>query len=184
MATIDLMVPVLSEQAPDANLRMAERRAPDGTGRLVLVDNGKPKARELMELIADRLRDRGGYADVEVYAKGSASRVLDEEEAADLASRADAVVAGLGDCGACSACSLGDALRMEGVGVPSTVLISDVFTNHVASFAATMGLPGYHMAVVPHPVSSKDTDTLATYADAVADSVAEQLLGRQSAPAL
>ncbi len=182
MTTIDLLVPVLPEQPPPADLRMADRRPLEAGAHLVLVDNGKPKARELMELIADRLRQRTGIASVEVFAKGSASRVLDDDEVVALADRADAVIAGLGDCGACSACSLGDALRMEGAGVPSTVLISDVFTAHVASFAATMGLPGYHAAVVPHPVSSKGTGTLAGYADAVADSVLEQLAGRQVAP--
>lgn len=184
MTTIDLLVPVLPEEPPAADLRLADRRPLDADTRLTLIDNGKPKARELMQLIADRLRERSGLATIEVYAKGSASRVIDEEEAATLADRSDVVIAGLGDCGACSACSLGDALRMEGVGVASTVLISDVFTAHVASFAATMGLPGYHAAVVAHPVSSKGTPALAAYADAVVDSVVEQLSGHQVATAL
>lgn len=181
MTTIDLMVPVLPEEAPSDDLRMAERRALPPGARLTLIDNGKPKARELMQLIADRLRPRTGIDTIEVYAKGSASRVIDDAEVSALAARSDAVIAGLGDCGACSACSLGDALRMEGAGVPSTVLISDVFVAHVASFAATMGLPGYHAAVVPHPVSSKDSPSLAAYADAVVDSVLHQLAGGQSA---
>ena len=64
---------------------------------------------------------------------------------------------------------------MESAGVPATVLISDVFSAHVASFAATLGMPGYHSAVVPHPVSSKDAAQLARYAAAVAPRVAEQL---------
>ena len=74
------------------------------------------------------------------------------------------VIAGLGDCGACSACSLGDALKMEGAGVPSTVLISDVFVGHVASFVGHDGLPRLPHAVVPHPVSSKDDAQLGVFA--------------------
>lgn len=183
MATVDLLVPVLPEEAPAGDLRLAERTPLAPGARLTLIDNGKPKARELMEFIAERLRDRTPLGEVTIVAKGSASRVIDADEAAAIAATSDAVIAGLGDCGACSACSLGDALRMEGVGVPSTVLISDVFTNHVASFASTMGLPGYHAAIVPHPVSSKDTAQLAAYADAVVDSVAEQLAGRAGAVA-
>lgn len=179
MATIDLLDPVVPEEAPPADLRMADRAVPTGPVRLVLIDNGKPRAVPLMEMVAERLGRRIELADVEVYAKGSASRVIDADEAAALAERADLVIAGLGDCGACSACSLGDALRMEGVGVPSTVLISDVFTAHIASFSVTMGMPGYHTAVVPHPVSSKDDDTLAAYADAVVDAVTEQLVGEK-----
>ena len=61
--------------------------------------------------------------------------------------------------------------------MPSTVLISDVFIGHVASFAVAMGLPGYHSAVVPHPVSSKDDAQLAAYAASVVDVIAAQLTG-------
>ena len=64
---------------------------------------------------------------------------------------------------------------MEGAGIPSTVLISDVFVGHIASFSVTMGLPGYHTAVVPHPVSSKDDQQLAVYAASVVDVIAGQL---------
>lgn len=181
MATIDLLDPVVPEEAPPADLRMAERTPPRGPLRLTLIDNGKPRAVPLMEMIAERIGQRVELASVDVYAKGSASRVIDQDEAHALAESSDVVIAGLGDCGACSACSLGDALRMEGVGVPSTVLISDVFTAHIASFAVTMGMPGYHTAVVPHPVSSKDDDALARMADAVADQVVEQLVGATDA---
>ncbi len=38
--------------------------------------------------------------------------------------------------------------------------------GHVASFAVTTGMPGYHSAVVPHPVSSKDDAQLAKFAAA------------------
>jgi hypothetical protein len=66
---------------------------------------------------------------------------------------------------------------MERAGVPATVLISDVFTGHIASFAVTLGMPGYHSAVVPHPVSSKDDAQLARLAAAVTGQIAEQLAG-------
>lgn len=181
MATIELMVPVVPEEAPPADLTMAPRgEFADGVGRLTLIDNGKPKARELMLLIAEGLRQRFPVTTVEVFAKGSASRVIDDAEVAALAASSDAVIAGLGDCGACSACSLGDALRMEGAGVPSTVLISDVFVGHIASFSVTMGMPGYHTAVVPHPVSSKDDQQLAAYAASVVDVIAGQLTGSRA----
>lgn len=181
--TIDLMVPVVPEDPPPADLHLAPRDGfPDGA-RLTLIDNGKPRARELMLMIADGLRERFAVASVDVFSKGAASRVIDDDEIAALAASSDAVIAGLGDCGACSACSLGDALKMEGAGVPSTVLISDVFTGHIASFAVAMGLPGYHSAVVPHPVSSKDDAQLATYAASVVDVIAAQLTGTDATAA-
>jgi hypothetical protein len=184
MSTIELMVPVVPEEPPPADLRLAPRRGfPDGA-RLTLIDNGKPRARDLLLMIADGLRARFPVSSVDVFNKGAASRVIDDDEIAAIAASSDAVIAGLGDCGACSACSLGDALKMEGAGVPATVLISDVFIGHVASFAVTMGLPGYHSAVVPHPVSSKDDEQLAAYAASVVDVVAAQLTGRDATAAV
>jgi hypothetical protein len=152
--------------------------------RLTLVDNGKPNARPLLMLIAEGLRERLDIAEVVVHSKGSASRVIDEAEAAELASTSGAVITGLGDCGACSACSVADALRMELQGVPATVVISDVFMGHVASFAGSLGFPGYHSVAVPHPVSSKSEEQLVGFAQAVLDQVAGQLTGvrQPSAP--
>jgi hypothetical protein len=181
MSTIELMVPEVPEEAPPTDLKMAPRRSFGDGARLTLIDNGKPKARELLLMIADGLRARFPIVNVEVFAKGSASRVIDDDEIAALAQSSDAVIAGLGDCGACSACSLGDALKMEGAGVPATVLISDVFVGHIASFSVSMGMPGYHTAVVPHPVSSKDDEQLAAYATSVVDVIASQLTGETAA---
>jgi hypothetical protein len=178
MAAIQLVNPVLPEEPPPAGQHLAPRRALGAATRLTLIDNGKPRARQLLLMIADGLKARSGLASVRIVSKGSASRVIDDAEVADIAATSDAVISGLGDCGACSACSLADAIRMENAGVPSTVLISDVFTGHIASFAATMGMPGYHSAVVPHPVSSKDDAQLAKFAAAVTGQIGEQLAGQ------
>lgn len=177
MSTIEIMVPELVDAPPADGIHLAERRPLPEHARLTLIDNGKPKAAQLLTMIADGLKERFSIGSVQVFAKGAASRVIDEDEIATIAKSSDAVIAGLGDCGACSACSLGDAIKMEIAGVPATVLISDVFTGNVASFAVTMGMPGYHSAVVPHPVSSKSDEQLAAYAAAVLDQIALQLTG-------
>jgi hypothetical protein len=181
MKSIEIMVPELLDELPPADLHLAERRSFPENGRLTLIDNGKPKAKEIMQFIADGLRQRFSIGEVTIFSKGAASRIIDEDEVRLIASTSDAVITGLGDCGACSACSLGDAIKMEGAGIPSTVVISDVFVSHIASFAVTMGLPGYHSAVVPHPVSSKSDEQLALYAEAVVDQVALQLTGLRTA---
>ena len=177
MTMIQLVDPTLPDEPPPVGRKLAPRRSLGPSTRLTLVDNGKPRARELLQLIADGLKVRCGLEAIRIVSKGIASRVLDDAEVADIAATSDVVIAGLGDCGACSACSLADALRMEDAGVPSTVLISDVFTGHVAAFAATMGMPGYHCAVVPHPVSTKDSAQLAGFAAAVTGQIAAQLSG-------
>jgi hypothetical protein len=182
MATIQLISPALPEAPPPAGQHLAPRRPLGPATRLTLIDNGKPRARQLLQLIADGLRASSGLASIRIVSKGSASRVIDDAEVADLAATSDAVITGLGDCGACSACSLADAIRMENAGVPATVLISDVFTGHVAAFAVTLGMPGYHSAVVPHPVSSKDDAQLARLAAAVTAQIAGQLAGPAAVP--
>jgi hypothetical protein len=181
VSMIEIMVPELPDTPPPPGIHLAERRALPTNARLTLIDNGKPKAVELMTMISDGLRERFSIGSVEIFSKGAASRVIDEDEIASIAASSDAVIAGLGDCGACSACSLGDAIKMEIAGIPSTVLISDVFIGNIASFADTMGMPGYHSAVVPHPVSSKSDQQLAAYAAAVVDQVAVQLTGLHAA---
>ena len=177
MSTIQLMNPVIAEAPLPVGLRMAARPGLREGSRLTLIDNGKARARDLMLMIAEELKQRFTLGSVEVFIKGSASRVINEAEVAAIAATSDAVIAGLGDCGACSTCSLGDALKMEGAGIPSTVLISDVFIGHIASAAVTMGMPGYHTAVVPHPVSSKNNDQLAAFAVLAVDQVGQQLVG-------
>ena len=181
MTTIEIMVPEIVDAPPAEGIRLADRKPLPPDARITLIDNGKPKAKELMTMIAEGLRERFPIGSVTIVAKGSASRIVDEDEIAAIAASSDAVIAGLGDCGACSACSLGDAIKMEAAGVPSTVLISDVFIGNIASFAVAMGMPGYHSAVVPHPVSSKDDEALASYARAVVDQVAVQLTGASHA---
>jgi hypothetical protein len=178
MPTIQIMNPECPEETPSADLHMADRAKLLDSARLTIIDNGKAKARDLMLLIADELKLRYPLKSVDVFSKGSASRVINEEEVSAIAENSDLVIAGLGDCGACSACSLADALKMESAGIPSTVLISDVFLGHTASFAVTLGMPGYHSAAVPHPVSSKNQQQLATLASSVVDQVERQLSGK------
>lgn len=172
----DLVDPVVHGQPEEnASFGYAPRGPLQYGARLVLIDNGKAKAKILLKYLAESLQKRLPIAQVEVYEKGQASRILDDEEVSNISSRADVVIAGVGDCGACSACSLADAIKMERVGVPSTVLITDVFLGNVAEFSNAIGFANYHSAVVPHPVSSKSDEKLKDYADSIVEVVIRQL---------
>lgn len=164
------------EEAPVAPVALAPRRHTDANSRVVLIDNGKPKAKELLTFIAEELRTRVPLGEIELISKGAASYPLPPERTAEIAARADLVITGLGDCGACSACSLNDALQFEALGVPATVLITEVFVNNVARFAENLGHPGYHMLVVPHPVYAKTDDVLRQLAANIADVARDQLV--------
>jgi len=173
---------VLKVLRPDAVL-VAERsalvRAPRATragARLTVIQNGKPRARELLGGIAGRLVEQFGIVSYEVFSKSSASTVITDTEAAEIAASCDVVLTGLGDCAGCSACSLQDAVLMERHGRPATVVISEPFTGLIASFSQKLGAPGYPVTVVPHPVASRSGEDLAALATRAATGVAGQIL--------
>jgi hypothetical protein len=185
MATIQVLRPDKAEPEPEHAPLAARTPLPEGA-HLALIDNGKPQARELLELIAEELRGRLPIGSIEVVSKPSASVPIEAGEARALAERADLVITGLGDCGACSACSVHDAVQLEHLGVPATVVISDVFQGIVQAFSASLGAPGYHQIVVTHPISSKPLEHLRGEAARVADAAADQLAPastRAAAPA-
>jgi hypothetical protein len=97
MAKIVVLRPDLPTPVPSP-FRPAERaELPD---RIVigLVANGKPFAKELLELLADDLRVRlDREVEVELLAKPSAAYSISDNEAMQLAARAHVVITGLGD---------------------------------------------------------------------------------------
>jgi hypothetical protein len=172
--TIRVHRPVVPS-APAAPVELAPRAGVPEGARLLLVDNGKPRARDLLGMLGEEVQRLLPIGSVEMVSKPSAASPLSDEEAAEIAKRVDLVVTGLGDCGACSACSLHDALLFERAGVPATVLITDAFVSHVARFAANLGAPGYHSLVVPHPAATKTDEQLRHLALSVAPAAREQL---------
>jgi len=142
-----------------------------------LVANGKPLAKELLGVLAQELGTAlGREVDVVLVEKASAAKQLEEARADELAATVDVAIAGLGDCGACSTCSLYDAVTMERRGVPSTVLITEPFQTLIASLAAKLGAPGYHTLSVPHPVWGKDEDELRALARPIVATAIAQLV--------
>jgi hypothetical protein len=62
-----------------------------------ILDNGKAKSDLLLHEIEDLLRSEAGVANVVMVRKPSAYRPAPDEQLDDLAQRADAVIAGIGD---------------------------------------------------------------------------------------
>ncbi len=164
-----------AEDPPVAPGELAPRHPIVEGARLLLIDNGKAKARDILTYLADELQQRVAVASVEVVSKPSAAYPLDDAQVLELASRSDLVITGLGDCGACSACSLQDAILFERAGVPATVLITEVFVGNVARFSESLGFPGYHSLVIPHPAATKSDDHLRRFAASIADAASTQL---------
>jgi hypothetical protein len=72
---------------------------------------------------------------------------------------------------------LHDAVQIEQLGTPATLVITEPFQGLVAAFSDTLGMAGYHNVMVPHPIASKDDAQLRKLAGRVVDSVAAQLTG-------
>jgi hypothetical protein len=182
------VITVLRPDKPDAEQAVAASspagRAPlqDGAA-LVLIDNGKSHAKIVLLMLADELRTRLPQIEhVEVFSKTSAAVTITDEEARRLAERATLVVTGLGDCGACSSCSVLDAITLEKLGVPATAVITEPFAVLVEQFAITLGMPGYHNVTLPHPVATRPDDEVRELVAGLADDVVHQLTGSVVSP--
>ena len=96
MSKITVIRPV-DTTAPTTTVELAPRGALPAHPVIGLVDNRKPHARELLELLAEELRGRLGGGEVVLVRKPGAGHPLEPEQASDMAARAHMVITGVGD---------------------------------------------------------------------------------------
>lgn len=76
-------------------------RAPRSPARkdmvLALIDNNKPKARVMLQFVAEQLRQRVSIGEVIIFTKPTAGEPIVAPAARDIAFRANLVIAGVGD---------------------------------------------------------------------------------------
>ncbi|MDQ1396409.1 MAG: hypothetical protein QOG64_1668 [Acidimicrobiaceae bacterium] len=68
-----------------------------------------------------------------------------------------------------------DAVQCEAEGVPATAVITEVFTTIADGTGLSLGMPGYHYAVVPHPIWTRTPEWMRTTAEDLAGVIIEQL---------
>ncbi|HEX5251311.1 MAG TPA: hypothetical protein VFW14_16735 [Gaiellales bacterium] len=71
-------------------------------------------------------------------------------------------------------CSVHDLVRLERLGVATAGVGTEPFADEALEQAALLGMPGYRMVWVPHPVQLLTAAQL----DARADAAMEVILGR------
>ncbi len=96
MATITVLRPDEQPQ-PVGSVPYAERSPVPEDAHLILIENGKPRARDLMRYVAEKLSDRYPIATIAVFSKASAAKPIEPEEAKEMAARAHLVITGVGD---------------------------------------------------------------------------------------
>lgn len=96
MAAITVLRPD-EPQPPPSRIAYATRGALPAEAHLILIENGKPRARDLMLYVAEGMRQLLPIATVEVHSKPSTSQPIDPDEAKEMAARAHLVITGVGD---------------------------------------------------------------------------------------
>ena len=96
MAQITVLRPDETAE-PASAVAYATRREPPEDAHLILIENGKPRARDLMQFVAAELQQRYPIATIEVFSKPSAAKPIEAEEAKEMAARAHLVITGVGD---------------------------------------------------------------------------------------
>lgn len=69
-----------------------------------------------------------------------------------------------------------DSITFEQLGIPATVVITDVFLPIAVRFAATLGTDDYHYEIVPHPIGGRESADLKGLAVGIVDSVIAHLV--------
>jgi hypothetical protein len=121
--------------------------------RIGLVENTKKNAEEVLRKLAEKLDTAHGMTVTVIVHKSQRAPVKDAQ-IAELKGKADFVIAGVGDCGACSSGSLLDAVILERAGIPAIAIVTDAFNATAREMAELWGVPNFRFVMMPHPLAS------------------------------
>jgi hypothetical protein len=75
-------------------------------------------------------------------------------------------------------CSLHDVARLEEAGVPTAAVGTEPFVDEALEMVGALGLEGYRMVFVPHPVQLLDPAGLHALADAAYPAIRARLIAQ------
>jgi hypothetical protein len=172
----EIMDPTGAAQAPSrSELTLAPRPDSLRDVKLGLLENGKQNAGLFLEQLADVLKERYGVTPIPLRRKELFTAPAPPELVEEMGSECDVVVTGIGDCGSCSAGTVGDGVAFERHGIPAAVICSDAFRSTADAIAEVSGAPGYRYLTTPHPVAGLTPAQVRERAELVAAEVAELL---------
>jgi hypothetical protein len=122
--------------------------------RLGLLANTKRNAEQFLADVGRELAQQYGIVPVVAVKKPNIVETAPAELMTELTEHCDIVVAGVGDCGSCSASAVADGILLEQSGIPAAVIISDAFTVSANAMADLRKAPGYAYVTTPHPVAN------------------------------
>ena len=72
-------------------------------------------------------------------------------------------------------CSLHDVVRLEKLGIPTAAVGTEPFIDEALEQARALGMPGYRMVLVPHPIQLLTDEALDALADAAFPEIVRRL---------
>ena len=148
--------------------------------RVGLLINTKQNAAPFLHEVGRLLVENYGVASLTERTKKNFAMPEADEVIKEMAAAADVIVTGVGDCGSCSAAAAADGVVFEAAGVPTAVIVTELFRATTEAMAELRGAPGFPYATTAHPVAVLTEDKVKERAAGVlADVVA--LLTEQKA---
>jgi hypothetical protein len=138
--------------------------------RIGVVDNTKKNAETVLRNVANRLVARHGMK-LEILMHKQYRSPMTDEQVSELKAKSDFVIAGVGDCGACSSGSLLDAVILEKAGIPAIPIITDAFDATAKEMADLWGVPDFRFVMMPHPLASLTAPDMEQRAEELIDKV-------------
>ncbi|MGD9920226.1 MAG: UGSC family (seleno)protein [Pseudorhodoplanes sp.] len=132
-------------------------------GRTVaLMDIGKMRGDEFIDRLEALCIARG--IAVRRFRKPTNTRVAPRQMIEDIATRCDAVVIALSDCGSCTSCSTHDLNDLDRLGVAGVSVLTEEFRQAFESQKSAIGFDAASV-YVPHPMQNRSTRELHGFAE-------------------
>jgi hypothetical protein len=121
--------------------------------RVGIIENTKKNAEAVLTKLVEKLKS--AYAMKADFLLHKAQRApLTDAQIAELRDNVDFVIAGIGDCGACSSGILLDAIYLEKSKIPAIAIVTEAFDNTSREMAELWGVPNFRFVKIPHPLAS------------------------------
>ncbi len=143
--------------------------------RIGLLDNTKHNAGLFLSRIAEHLHAEYGSEVTLVEVKRNFSVPVGADTIDRFTAECDAVVAGVGDCGSCSAAAVADGIAFQRAGLPTAVVLTDAFEVTGRTMARVQGMPDYEWITTEHPVAVLSADEVDARARSTVRGVVEAL---------
>jgi hypothetical protein len=159
--TVSILTPVAFLDGAHRPSRDDESDSVDMTVRssqgIALIDNSKLGSDRMLALVGSEIAVKD-IDQVSMIRKSSAGISVSPADVGHVLANARAVVCGVGDCGACTACSVDDAVIFAKLGMPTAVILTEPFLKLANMLLAPHGDLAIELCVVEHPFFSKDDD--------------------------